>query len=67
MDNRLKVLITILVLFVMPVVMGVIVAKAFATHNGTLVAIIFFTLIALELVAVVMKIIKYKKSKEEDD
>ena len=67
MNNKLKILIALLVFLVMPVVMGVIVAKAFATHNGTLVAIIFFTLIALELVAVVMKIIKYKKSKEDDD
>lgn len=67
MNEKLKILIGLLVFLVMPVVMGVILAKAIANHNGILLLIIFFTLLALELFVVVFKIVKYKKSKEEDE
>ena len=67
MNDKLKIIIGVIVLLIMPVLMGVIVAKAIADHNGILLAIIFFSLIALELIAVIIKIIKYNKKKNEDD
>ena len=67
MNEKLKILICLLVFLVMPVLLGVIVAKAFANHNGTLLAILFFALIALELVAAVYKVIKYNNRKKDDE
>ena len=67
MNNKLKIFVGLILLVTMPVLMAYVVAKAFMNYNGKLLGIIFFSLIALELISVVIKIIKYNKSKKDDD
>lgn len=63
MDNRLKIVIGLIIFLVMPVLMAYVVASLFVHNKGTILAIIFFSLIALEIAAVIYKIIKYNKNK----
>ena len=63
MNNKLKILIALLVFLVMPVLMAYVVASLFVHNKGTILAIIFFSLIALEIAAAIYKIIKYNKNK----
>ena len=63
MDNKLKTIIGLIIYITFPILLGIVVAKAFMHHNGTLLSIIFFSLIALELVLAVIKFIKYNKRK----
>ena len=48
----------------MPILMACIIARLFIKNKGTILTIIFFSLIALELISIVIKVIKYKKSKK---
>lgn len=65
MDNKvLKALIAILVLFVLPVVSGVIIVKLFVTGKGITLMIIFISLIILSVALSVYRFIKYKRDKE---
>ena len=66
MNDKLKIMIGLILIYLaMPVIFGVIVAKAFADHNSTLVLIIFFTLLILEIISVVIKVVRYNKSKKQ--
>ena len=66
MDNRLKVLITILVLFVMPVVSAYVVVKLFLGGKGGILLTIFLVLIALSIILSIHRLIKSRK-KDEDE
>lgn len=66
MDNRLKVLITILVLFVMPVVSAYVVAKLFVEGKGGILAIIFIALIVLSVFLSIRRFVKYNKGDKEE-
>ena len=66
MDNRLKVLITILVLFVMPVVSAYVVAKLFIQGKGGILVIIFIGLIVLSVILSIHRFVKYNKRDKED-
>lgn len=66
MDNRLKVLITILVLFVMPVVSAYVVAKLFVEGKGGILAIIFIALIVLSVFLSIHRFVKYNKQDKEE-
>jgi len=66
MDNRLKVLITILVLVVMPVVSAYVVAKLFIQGKGGILVIIFIGLIVLSVILSIYRLVKYNKRDKED-
>lgn len=66
MDNRLKVLITILVLFVMPVLSAYIVVKLFIQGKGGILVIIFIGLIVLSVILSIYRLVKYNKRDKED-
>ena len=66
MDNRLKVLITILVLFVMPVVSAYVVVKLYLGGQGGILLTIFLVLIALSIILSIHRFIKSRK-KDEDE
>lgn len=67
MKNIYKVLMTILLLVIMPVVMGVIVVKLFLSGNGTILTILFIGLVVLGILASINKVIAWNKSKKEQD
>lgn len=66
MDNRLKVLITILVLFVMPVLSAYVVAKLFVEGKGGILAIIFIALIVISVFLSIHRFVKYNKRDKEE-
>ena len=64
MKNTLSTLIGVIIFyFIVPVVLGVIVVKLFVSGNGTILFIIFISLIVLEIIAAIIKLIKYNKNK----
>ena len=64
MKNTLSTLIGVIIFyFIVPVVLGVIVVKLFVSGNGTILFIIFIGLIVLEIIAAIIKLIKYNKNK----
>ena len=67
MKNIYKILMTILLLVIMPVVMGVIVVKLFLGGNGTILAILFIGLVVLSILASINRVIAWNKSKKEQD
>ena len=64
MKNIYKVLMTILLLVIMPVVMGVIVIKLFLGGNSTILTILFIGLVVLGILASINKVIAWNKSKK---
>ena len=67
MKNIYKILMTILILVIMPVVMGVVVVKLFLSGNGTILTILFIGLIVLGILASINRVIAWNKSKKEQD
>ena len=67
MKNIYKILMTILLLVIMPVVMGVIVVKLFLGGNGTILIILFIGLVVLGILASINRVIAWNKSKKEQD
>lgn len=64
MKNTLSTLIGVIIFyFIVPVVLGVIVVKLFISGNGMILSIIFIGLIVLEIIAAIIKLIKYNKNK----
>ena len=64
MKNIYKVLMTILILVIMPVVMGVIVIKLFLSGHGTILTILFIGLVVLGILASINRVIAWNKSKK---
>ena len=64
MKNIYKVLMAILILVIMPVVVGVVVIKLFLGGHGAILAIGFFVLVILGILASVNRVIAYNKSKK---
>ena len=64
MDKTLKILLTILILLVMPVLGAYIVVKLFVNGKGTILTIVFVSLIALEVFIAIFRLVKYKKNKK---
>ena len=64
MNKLLKILLTILILFVMPVLVAYAVVKLFVTGKGTILAIVFLGLIALEVFIAIFRLVKYNKNKK---
>ena len=67
MKNIYKILMTILILVIMPVVMGVIVVKLFLSGNSTILTILFIGLVVLGILASINRVIAWNKSKKEQD
>lgn len=66
MKNIYKVLLLVLFYLVMPVVMGVVVIKLFVGGHGVILAIGFFILVILGILASVNRVIAYNKSKKAE-
>ena len=64
MKNIYKILMTILLLVIMPVVMGVIVIKLFLGGNGAILTILFIGLVVLSILASINRVIAWNKSKK---
>ena len=67
MKNILKTITGIIILYlIMPVILGVIIVKAFKDNNGTLLIIIFVSLIVLSIALSIFKFIKYKRDNRKN-
>lgn len=66
MNKILKIMLVLLVCLVMPVVMGVVVIKLFIGGHGIILAIGFFILVILGILASVNRVIAYNKSKKAE-
>ena len=67
MKSIYKVLMVILLLVIMPVVVGVVVIKLFLGGHGVILAIGFFILVILGILASVNRFIAYNKSKKQEE
>ena len=67
MKNIYKVLLLVLFYLVMPVVVGVVVIKLFLGGHGVILAIGFFILVILGILASINRVIAWNKSKKEQD
>jgi hypothetical protein len=67
MNKILKIMLVLLVFLVMPVVMGVVVIKLFVGGHGVILAIGFFILVVLGILASVNRFIAYNKSKKQEE
>lgn len=66
MNKVLKIMLVLLVFLVMPVVVGVVVIKLFVGGHGVILAIGFFILVILGILASVNRLIAYNKSKKAE-
>ena len=66
MNNKLKILIALLVFLVMPVLSAYIVAKLFLEGKGGILAIIFIALIVLSVFLSIRRFVKYNKRDKEE-
>ena len=62
MKIALKTIIGLIIFYlIIPILLGVIIVKAFKDNNGTLLVIIFVSLIVLSIALSIYRFIKYKK------
>ena len=66
MNKVLKIMLVLLICLVMPVVVGVVVIKLFLGGHGAILAIGFFALVILGILASVNRVIAYNKSKKAE-
>lgn len=65
MKNALKTIIGLIIFYlIIPILLGVIIVKVFKDNNGTLLVIIFVSLIVLSIFLSIYRFIKYKKDNE---
>ena len=65
MKNALKTIMGLIIFYlIIPILLGVIIVKAFKNNNGTLLVIIFVSLIVLSITLSIYRFIKYKKDDE---
>ena len=65
MNNKLKIIIGLIIFLFMPVLFAYIIAKAVANHDGKTLITIFVTLMVLEIISVIIKVVNYNKNKKE--
>ena len=64
MKNILKTIIGLIIFYlIIPILLGVIIVKSFNDNNGTLLVIIFVSLIVLSIALSIFRFIRYKKNK----
>ena len=62
MKNALKTIIGLIIFYlIIPILLGVIIVKAFKDNNGTFIIIIFVSLIVLSITLSIYRFIKYKR------
>lgn len=62
MKNALKTIIGLIIFYlIIPILLGVIIVKAFKDNNGILLIIIFVSLIVLSIALSIYRFVKYKK------
>ena len=62
MKNALKTIIGLIIFYlIIPILLGVIIVKAFKDNNGILLVIIFVSLIVLSIALSIYRFVKYKK------
>ena len=62
MKNALKTIIGLIIFYlIIPILLGVIIVKSFNDNNGTLLVIIFVSLIVLSIALSIYRFVKYKK------
>jgi len=66
MNEKLKIIIGLLVFFVMPVLSAYIVVKLFLGGKGGILVIIFIGLIVLSVILSIYRLVKYNKRDKED-
>lgn len=66
MNEKLKIIIGLLVFFVMPVLSAYIVVKLFIQGKGGILVIIFIGLIVLSVILSIYRLVKYNKRDKED-
>lgn len=65
MKNALKTIMGLIIFYlIIPILLGVIIVKAFKDNNGILLVIIFVSLIVLSIALSIYRFIKYKKDNE---
>ena len=64
MKNALNTIIGLIIFYlIIPILLGVIIVKSFKDNNGTLLVIIFVSLIVLSIALSIFRFIRYKKNK----
>ena len=59
--NKLKTIIGIIIYITLPVILGLIVVKAIKDYNGTLLIIVFGSLVLLSVTLSIVRLIRYNK------
>lgn len=62
-NNKLKTIIGIIIYITLPVILGLIVAKAIKDYNGVLLIIVFGLLVLLSITLLIIRLIRYNKYK----
>ena len=66
MKNTLKTIIGLVLFYlIIPILLGVIIVKAFKDNNGTFLVIIFVLLIVLSIALSIFRFIRYKKKSKK--
>lgn len=63
MSKTIKIIIGLILYITIPVILGLIVVKAMKDYNGTVLIIVFGSLILLSLTLSIIKFVKYQKYK----
>lgn len=66
MNNKIKIIIGILLYLTMPILMAYIIVSLYVKNEGTILAIIFFSIVALGIAASVNKFIKCTKNDKKN-
>ena len=63
-NNKLKTIIGLIIYITLPVILGLIVVKAIKDYNGTLLIIVFGSLVLLSVTLSIVRLIRYNKYKK---
>lgn len=63
-NNKLKTIIGLIIYITLPVMLGLIVVKAIKDYNGTLLIIVFGSLVLLSVTLSIVRLIRYNKYKK---
>ena len=63
-NNKLKTIIGLIIYITLPVILGLIVVKAIKDYNGTLLIIVFGSLVLLSVTLSIVRLIRYNEYKK---
>lgn len=64
-NNKLKTIIGLIIYITLPIILGLIVVKAFKDYNGALLIIVFGSLVLLSVTLSIVRLIRYNKHKKD--